>query len=62
MTRVRMSLGRNAMVIETDDPEAGILRMAGNPIKLSAFDDPSSRRPAPNLDQHRAAILSDLEE
>jgi CoA:oxalate CoA-transferase len=50
------------MVIETDDPEAGILRMAGNPIKLSAFDDPSSRRPAPNLDQHRAAILSDLEE
>ena len=48
--------------IETDDPEAGILRMAGNPIKLSAFDDPSSRRPAPNLDQHRAAILSDLEE
>ena len=50
------------MVIEIDDPEAGILRMAGNPIKLSAFDDPSSRRPAPNLDQHRAAILSDLEE
>lgn len=25
-------------------------RMAGNPIKLSAFDDPQTRRPAPGLD------------
>jgi CoA:oxalate CoA-transferase len=29
---------------------AGGLRMAGNPIKLSAFADPSMRRPAPDLD------------
>jgi CoA:oxalate CoA-transferase len=28
---------------------AGELRMAGNPIKLSAFDDPPTRRPAPDL-------------
>jgi CoA:oxalate CoA-transferase len=29
---------------------AGGLRMAGNPIKLSAFPDPPTRRPAPDLD------------
>ncbi len=50
------------MVIETPDPEIGPLRMAGNPIKLSAFDDPSSREAAPDLDQHRAGILGGLKE
>jgi CoA:oxalate CoA-transferase len=30
--------------------DAGGLRMAGNPIKLSAFPDPPTRRPAPDLD------------
>jgi CoA:oxalate CoA-transferase len=29
---------------------AGGLRMAGNPVKLSAFTDPPTRRPAPDLD------------
>ena len=50
------------MVIETEDPEVGVLRMAGNPIKLSAFDDPASRRPAPDLDQHRTSILNGLKQ
>ena len=50
------------MVIETNDPDVGPLRMAGNPIKLSAFDDPSTREPAPDLDQHRDGILSGLKE
>ncbi|MBL8793865.1 MAG: CoA transferase, partial [Planctomycetia bacterium] len=30
--------------------EAGGLRMAGNPVKLSAFPDPATRQPAPALD------------
>ena len=30
--------------------DAGGLRMAGNPIKLSAFADPATRSPAPALD------------
>ena len=30
--------------------EAGGLRMAGNPVKLSAFADPETRSPAPALD------------
>jgi CoA:oxalate CoA-transferase len=48
------------MVIETHDTEVGPLRMAGNPIKLSAFDDPTTRQPAPDLDQHRTDILNSL--
>jgi CoA:oxalate CoA-transferase len=30
--------------------EAGGLRMPGNPVKFNAFADPSTRRPAPDLD------------
>src|SRR5262249_35160084 len=30
--------------------QAGGLRMAGNPIKTSAFEDPQTRQPAPALD------------
>ena len=50
------------MVIETLDPDAGQLRMAGNPIKLSAFEDPTTREPAPNLDQNRTQILNELKD
>lgn len=48
------------MIIETLDPELGPIRMQGNPIKLSAHDDPKTRPAAPELDQHRAAILKEL--
>jgi len=50
------------MVIKTDDPRAGALNMAGNPIKLSAFDDPATRAAAPGLDQNRDQILADLKD
>ena len=46
------------MVITTDDPVAGTLRMAGNPVKLSGFEDPAAREPAPELDADREAVLS----
>ncbi len=48
------------MLIETDDPAAGRVRLAGNPMKLSAFADPTTRAPAPDLDGDRAAILREL--
>jgi len=48
------------MLIECDDPVAGPLKLAGNPIKLSAFADPPIRPPAPDLDADRAAILKEL--
>lgn len=52
-------IARN-MVVETDDPVAGKLRMAGNPIKFSAYPDPLRREPAPELDAQREAILRAL--
>ncbi|MCC6470750.1 MAG: CoA transferase [Alphaproteobacteria bacterium] len=48
------------MVVTTDDPVAGTLKMAGNPIKLSGFADPATRGPTPELDGDRAAILKEL--
>jgi CoA:oxalate CoA-transferase len=35
---------------------AGGFRMAGNPVKLSAFPDPPTRRPAPDLDADGPSI------
>jgi CoA:oxalate CoA-transferase len=52
-------LSRN-MVVSTKDPVVGELKMAGNPIKLSAFADPATRGRAPDLDADRAAILAEL--
>jgi CoA:oxalate CoA-transferase len=39
---------------------AGGVPMAGNPVKLAAYPDPAERAPAPELDQHREAILREL--
>ena len=52
-------LSRN-MIVETLDPDLGPIRMQGNPIKLSAHEDPKTRQPAPELDGDREAILKDL--
>jgi CoA:oxalate CoA-transferase len=48
------------MIVDIDDPEAGPLKLAGNPIKLSEFPDPTSRAAAPALDADRARILDHL--
>jgi CoA:oxalate CoA-transferase len=45
------------MVVAVDDPAAGPLKVAGNPIKMSAFPDPKARGPAPGLDGDRDRIL-----
>jgi len=39
---------------------AGSLRMAGNPVKMSAFEDPATRRPAPALDADGARIREEF--
>jgi len=49
------------MIIETNDPIAGIIKMAGNPIKMSGFDDPKTRKCAPALDENRESILQFVE-
>ena len=48
------------MLVEVDDATTGPLRLVGNPMKLSAFDDPATRAPAPDLDADRAKILREL--
>ena len=50
------------MVVTLDGGAAGVTRAAGNPIKLSAFEDPPRRDPAPDLDADRARILAELED
>ena len=52
-------LARN-MVVSLDDPDAVALKVAGNPIKMSAFADPATRAAAPALDGDRARILDEL--
>ena len=39
---------------------AGDLRMAGNPIKFSAFPDPRTRKPAPALDANGGEIREEF--
>jgi CoA:oxalate CoA-transferase len=48
------------MIVTADDPDLGPLKMQGNPIKLSAYEDPTTRRSAPDLDADRDAILKFL--
>jgi CoA:oxalate CoA-transferase len=48
------------MIVTAEDPDLGPIRMQGNPIKLSSYDDPSTRAAAPDLDADRAAILKEL--
>jgi CoA:oxalate CoA-transferase len=48
------------MLVGVDDPVTGPLKLAGNPMKFSAFADPPSRDPAPDLDADRARILREL--
>ena len=48
------------MLVSVDDPVTGALKLAGNPMKLSAFADPATRPPAPDLDADRDKILREL--
>jgi CoA:oxalate CoA-transferase len=50
------------MVIRVRDEVAGEVSMPGNPIKLSAFQDPTTREPAPDLDRDRQRLLEELGE
>ncbi len=48
------------MIVEVDDPVAGPVKLAGCPIKMSAFPDPHARATAPALDGDRERILARL--
>src|SRR5690606_21866761 len=53
-------VGPRNMVVDVEDPKAGRLRIAGNPIKLSGVDDPPTRETAPDVDEDRETILREL--
>ncbi|MBI3709946.1 MAG: CoA transferase, partial [Proteobacteria bacterium] len=48
------------MLVTVDDPQAGRMKLVGNPIKVSGFADPKTRAPAPDLDADRARILAEV--
>lgn len=48
------------MLVRVHDRELGEIELAGNPIKTAGHPDPETRRPAPELDADRAAILREL--
>ncbi|WP_412073785.1 CaiB/BaiF CoA transferase family protein [Tritonibacter mobilis] len=54
-------LARNMVVDVLDQAGKPAYVAAGNPIKMSALADPSTRPPAPKLDEHRQEILDWLE-
>ncbi|HXZ00298.1 MAG TPA: CaiB/BaiF CoA-transferase family protein [Stellaceae bacterium] len=48
------------MLVTMEDPVAGTLTLAGNPLKFSGLPDPPTRSPAPALDADRAKLLEEL--
>ncbi len=48
------------MIIETRNDEGTVVKMAGNPIKISGYDDPCCRPCAPALDGDRERILKEI--
>jgi CoA:oxalate CoA-transferase len=48
------------MVVTVEDPITGPMKVVGNPIKVSGYEDPTTRKPAPNLDETRDEILRSL--
>ena len=54
------TIARN-MIVSIDDPITGPMKVSGNPVKISGFEDPDTRTPAPNLDEHRDQILKEVQ-
>jgi CoA:oxalate CoA-transferase len=48
------------MIVTVEDKVAGPVRVSGNPLKFSGFDDPPTRRSAPELNGDRNRILDEL--
>jgi CoA:oxalate CoA-transferase len=48
------------MLVTVVDSEGGEVKLAGNPVKLSAFADPSARGAVPDIDADRERILAEL--
>ena len=49
------------MLVSIDDPDAGRMRLAGLPIKMSGYPDRSTRPPAPRLDEHGDRLRAEFD-
>lgn len=49
------------MVVDVNEPGLPGMRVAGNPIKISGFSDPTERGGAPALDQNRAELIAEFD-
>ncbi len=52
-------LARN-MIVEAEDKRIGVMKMAGNPIKMNILADHAVKKPAPVLGEHTEKVLLDL--
>jgi len=48
------------MIVSAMHNKIGEFKMAGNPIKMSSYEDKNTRGEIPNLDQHREKILKEF--
>ena len=48
------------MIVSAIHNKIGEFKMAGNPIKMSSYEDKNTRGEIPNLDQHREKILKEF--
>ena len=48
------------MIVNTFHKVVGDFKTAGNPIKMSSYDDPSKRGDTPDLDEHRKKIIEEF--
>ncbi|MFZ5351239.1 MAG: CaiB/BaiF CoA transferase family protein [Bacillota bacterium] len=48
------------MLVEVEQPGAGKLKVAGNPVKLTGLEEEIPKDPAPSIGEHTEAILSDF--
>ncbi|MEI6764413.1 MAG: CaiB/BaiF CoA-transferase family protein [Bacteroidota bacterium] len=55
----RQVLSRN-MIVEVEDKKAGMVKIAGNPIKMTSVPERTYRDPAPEVGEHNDLIFGDL--
>ncbi len=48
------------MIVESNDPVEGTIRLAGNPVKFSTYADSGVRGTVPRLGEHRDAIIAEV--
>ena len=53
-------MGPRQMLVTVDDPTFGEMKVAGNPIKLSGYEDSGRRATAPAVDENREALVKEF--